>query len=557
MKRQSGSPDLAGSRRFVDRFPALLGGREPAAVATEALSAVLHDLGAVGGSLFYAARPPVRVRCGDLPAAAAVQVDHWEASVGRRILSGPSTLDVHEEPITACIPPDASGPSLIHGLLLDGQEIGGAVSLVLPGSMPPTPRQIRLLHSFVQSTGGLLGLVSELALNKARLGQLSLFYQIGQSLASTFDLSRVLDETVELTSAVIEASASALMLVDEPASELVFEFAHGELGAALCKQRAGVDEGIAGWVATHGIPALVNDVGTDPRFSPVVDTRTGFCTSCVVCVPLQVRGKTLGVLEAYNKRGGQGFDAEDLALMLTIAGQAAIAIENARLYQSVREERDRIVQAQENVRRQLARNLHDGTIQYLSAINMNIDYLERVLEFRPETAHSELNALRDLTRQATQQARLALFELRPLILETRGLVAALEAYVDQLQESESFAVHFEPPAARLELSPSVARTIFAIVQEAINNVKKHAGAHDVWLRLSCTGGWFQVDIEDNGKGFDLESVERDYDGTGSIGVLSMRERAGMIDGLLDIQSQIQSPDSGTRVSLRIPHPRCP
>ncbi|MGD8488755.1 MAG: GAF domain-containing sensor histidine kinase, partial [Anaerolineae bacterium] len=280
---------------------------------------------------------------------------------------------------------------------------------------------------------------------------------------------------------------------------------------------------------------------------------SGFQTQSMVCVPIQSRGKVLGALEALNKRTGQGFDEEDLALMVTTANQAAIAIENARLYQSLRDERDRILQAQEDVRRQVARNLHDGTVQFLSAISMGIDHLERLLDLKPEAARSELDALRDLTRQATQQARLALFELRPLILETQGLVPALEAYVQQLQGSEPFGIHLEATDNFPGMEDSIAATIFAIVQEAVNNSKKHASARDVWLRLSTENGWIQIVIEDNGKGFDAEAVDRDYDRRGSIGLLSMRERAELIEGHLSIESRHKPPNTGTRVILRVPN----
>ena len=100
---------------------------------------------------------------------------------------------------------------------------------------------------------------------------------------------------------------------------------------------------------------------------------------------------------------------------------------------------------------------------------------------------------------------------------------------------------------------SVAGTIFAIVQEAVNNAKKHASARDVWLRLSTENGWVQIVIEDNGKGFDLEAVEREYDRKGSIGLLSMRERAELIDGLLSIEANSVPPRTGTKVILRVPN----
>jgi signal transduction histidine kinase len=185
---------------------------------------------------------------------------------------------------------------------------------------------------------------------------------------------------------------------------------------------------------------------------------------------------------------------------------------------------------------------------------MGIDHMERLLEFKPEAAKSELVALRDLTRQATQQARLALFELRPLILETRGLVPALQAYVEQLEESKDFHMHLDAPGSLPDLNASVARTIFVIVQEAVTNAKKHANPHDVWLRLSREEAWLQVVVEDNGKGFDVERVTREYDRRGSIGMLSMKERAELIDGTLEIKSKTEKPETGTQVILRVPLP---
>jgi len=547
-------PDLLASRLFLDNVVNLLSRREPVGLASEALSILIRDLGAAGGSLFYAARPPVRVRRGDLAPDLVVHVDQWEANVERRITSGPWKLAKLEEILSACIPVKGTGQAVIYSLLSDEQEVTGAVSLAFAEGQAPTGENRDLLRSFLRALGGLMSMVGDLILTKARLSQLTLFYQVAQSMASTFDLGKVLEDTMQLASAVLDASASTLMLIDEESGELVSEYAHGQLGERLRRHRTGLQEGIAGWVATHGVPAVVNDVHSDPRFSPLVDIQTGLLTRSVVCVPLKIRNKTIGVLEVLNKRSDQGFDPEDLGLMITTANQAAIAIENARLYQSLREERDRIIQVQEDVRRQVARNLHDGTVQYLSAITMGIDHMERLFEFKPEAAKSELAALRDLTRQATHQARLALFELRPLIFETKGLVPALEAYVQQMEGSEDFDIHLDAPAPLPSLDAAAARTVFVIVQEAVTNAKKHANPRDVWLRLSRVEDWLQVVVEDNGKGFDVERINREYDRKGSIGILSMKERAELIDGTLEIKSSTEKPETGTQVILKVPLP---
>jgi signal transduction histidine kinase len=513
---------------------------------------LIADFGATAGSLFYATRPPLRVRRGELSEALVAHLDRWEAGVEQRIDAGPWKIKDQENARPASQPIQGTGQVVIYSLILEEKTVVGTVCVAYARERLPGGSQRPLLNSFLQGISNLVSMTSEMSLTKERLGQLSLFYQVAQSMASTFDLGKVLNDTMQLATAVLDASASALMMIDEEAEELVFEYTHGEMGDILRKQRTTLKEGIAGWVATHGVPVAVNDVHSDPRFSPQVDTRTGFLTQSVVCAPLQIRGRTIGVLEALNKRSERGFDSEDLSLIITTANQAAIAIENAQLYQNLRDERDRIIKAQEDVRRQVARNLHDGTVQFLSAISMGIDHLERLLEFKPEAAKSELEALRALTRQATQQARLALFELRPLILETQGLVPALEAYAQQLEGNEEFGIHLRASSPLPELNNSVATTIFAIIQEAVNNAKKHASPRDVWLQLSEENGWLQVLIEDNGNGFDPEEVERTYDRKGSIGLLSMRERAELIDGHIEIQSQTIQPDSGTKVILRVP-----
>jgi signal transduction histidine kinase len=550
---QTAPPSTLQARKLgLDECRALLEHREPASLASEALSILITHFGATAGSLIYATRPALRVRKGDLPKALSAYLDRWETNVEQKILAGNWRITDPADALWVARAQQGSDHTVAYSLILEDRAVAGSVCVVFPKQDPLTAEERAVLASFLDGVGRAMNLVSEVSLLKERLGQLSLFYQVAQSTASTFDLAKVLNDIMQLATAVIDASASALLLVDEQAGELVFEYAQGEMGNVLRKQRTALDEGIGGWVATHGVPTLVNDVQFDPRFSPLVDRRTGFLTRSVLCVPLQLGDKVIGVLEAFNKRSGQGFDPEDLDLMMTTANQAAIAIERSQLYQSLRDERDRIIQAQEKVRRQVAHNLHDGTVQYLSAISMGINHIEQLLEREPDSVEAELASLRELTREATRQARLALFELRPVILETQGLIPALEAYVQQLEGSEQFGMHFETCDDVPELQTHVAATIFSIVQEAVTNAKKHAGARDVWLRLCVKDKCLQVIVEDNGEGFDLTKVEKGYDQRGSIGLLSMKERAELIEGQVEILSTTLPPNRGTRVILRAP-----
>jgi signal transduction histidine kinase len=542
----------AGVRFCLEKLVGLLAHHEPSSLASDALSTLNTHFGASAGSLFCAARPRVCVRHGELSPQVAAQIDRWEASIEGRLAAGPWQIGEPEGPALASQPIGSSGYVALYSLIHSNRRVVGGLFLAYRQREVPTGPQRALLALFVQAISRIFGLLGELSLASERLGQLSLLYQVSQSMASTFELATVLEDTLQLAAAVSDASTSALLLIEQESGDLVVEYAHGERSDRLVRQRTALGEGIAGWVAAHGEPILNNHVRSDPRFASETDAFRGLLIKSVLCLPVQIRGKTIGVLEVLNKRGAAVFDGEDLSLLITTASQAAIAIENAWLYQSLRDERDRIIEAQEVVRHQVARNLHDGTIQFLSAISMGIDHLERLLELKPEAARSELQALRDLTRQATTQARLALFELRPVILETQGLVAALETYVHQLGSSEAFAIHLDAEPRLPKLGNSIASTVFAIIQEAVTNAKKHAAPRDMWLRLSQADGWLQVVVEDNGTGFDPEIVDQTYDRRCSMGLLSMRERAELIEGHLTIESCKSPPDNGTRVILRLP-----
>jgi len=542
--------DLAALHRFLD----LAATRDVNSLLRQALALLVQLFRARAGSILFHTHPPQRLRMGTFPPEALPIVDRWETVIERRLLEGLWCVPDPGDPPVSINRLPASGSTLINAPLLRDTRVVGSVSLILPPGRPPGLSQRRLVGRFARGVGQLASLITDLALAQQRLNRLGFFYQMGQALVTNFDLNELLTNTMQLATDVMDAAASSLMLIDEEKGELVFEVSHGGGGDILRRQRISINEGIAGWVARTGRPTIANDVRSDPRFNPRVDVRTGFLTQSIAAAPLKIKGRTIGVLEVLNKYSGGGFDKEDLWLLTSIGAQAAIAIENARLYASLREEHDRIIQAQEDVRRELARNLHDGTVQMLSAISMSIDHLQRLLEVKPEAAFSELEALRSLVQQAAREARMVLFELRPIILETQGLVPTLESYVKQLNDTEDFTVHFEPVALPRQLDTKIAGTIFSIVQEAVNNAKRHAMAQNVWITLSTTADTLIVQVRDDGCGFDVAAVEENYEQRGSFGLLNMRERAQLIDGHLSLQSRTGPPDQGTTVTLRVPLP---
>jgi GAF domain-containing protein len=152
-------------------------------------------------------------------------------------------------------------------------------------------------------------------------------------LNSLLNLSELLHAAMEATTDLLGAETGSLMLLDETTHELVFEVATGESGADVKQRRVPADRGIAGWVLRHNEPALVADAGSDSRFYPDIDQATGFETRSMLATPLKIRDRTIGVVEVINKRDGGSFTQRDRDLATALAAQAAVAIENARLYQ--------------------------------------------------------------------------------------------------------------------------------------------------------------------------------------------------------------------------------
>jgi Nif-specific regulatory protein len=159
-------------------------------------------------------------------------------------------------------------------------------------------------------------------------------------ISENLDVDKVLDFIAASAAELINAQAASLILVDEKNHNLYFRTVDsGDDAATLRTIQLPLGEGIAGWVVEHGDPLVVLDTSDDPRFSSEVDKKTGFHTESIICVPLKFRGKVIGALQALNIEDPTEFSDADLGLLNAFASQAAIALENARLYSDVVRER--------------------------------------------------------------------------------------------------------------------------------------------------------------------------------------------------------------------------
>jgi signal transduction histidine kinase/putative methionine-R-sulfoxide reductase with GAF domain len=168
------------------------------------------------------------------------------------------------------------------------------------------------------------------------------FFEATRAIASTLQLSELLKTVMRLASEVVHAQAGSLLLMDPVTGELYFDVALGEKSDALQQIRLKKGEGIAGWVAENRKPALVHDVSSDPRWTRKADKTSSFNTKAILAVPMLFKDKLVGVMEAINRADGSPFTETDVQMLETFAAQAAIAIENARLFESIRQEREKM-----------------------------------------------------------------------------------------------------------------------------------------------------------------------------------------------------------------------
>jgi signal transduction histidine kinase len=305
-------------------------------------------------------------------------------------------------------------------------------------------------------------------------------------------------------------------------------------------------QGIIAQALMTAEPALTNDPGRDPELSQLAAMHR--CRQAIA-MPLRAGFESFGVV-IFASPAPDVYTVDYQDLLVALCNQAVVALQNARLYQSLMEEKERIVDVEEDARKKLARDLHDGPTQSIAAIAMRVNYVRTLQNQDPKLVADELGRIEELARRTTKEIRHMLFTLRPLILETQGLRAALEQYIVKKVETDPEpAMHFEAQSGvDRALGKDAQGIIFYIIEEAISNARKHARANNIWIRLRQERGVFTAEVQDDGRGFDLDGVMDNYGQRGSLGMINMRERSELAGAEFQLYT---APGQGTRVVLTV------
>jgi signal transduction histidine kinase len=377
------------------------------------------------------------------------------------------------------------------------------------------------------------------ALNEAeqhRAEQFRLITEVSHRFTSTLELNEVMQQVVRLIQQSFGYYHVAIGMIEE--DEVVYRVGAGilwddpQFQFKPARLKVG-KEGLSGCVAATGESLLIPDVSLEPRYV----WMQGSQTRSELTVPISVKGNIIGVLDIQSDQLNT-FDKNDLELMRSLANQAGVAIENARLYEQAKQ----VAVLEE--RQRLARDLHDSVTQTLYGMSLYAQAAVGQLALgNLEQVAENLRQIQDTSQEVLAEMRLLIYELRPPVLEHEGLDVALQARLSAVEGRAGLKTTLKSDLAG-RLPAAIEEGLYRIAQEALNNVLKHAHACTITVSLSQGDKLVTMEIADDGIGFEPERVK----GQGGLGLPAMQERAAALGGRLAVSSK---PGAGARVIMEV------
>ena len=376
-----------------------------------------------------------------------------------------------------------------------------------------------------------------------RTHELSTLLAVSHTVASTLELEPLLGLILDQLRMVVDYVGASVMRLD--GDSLVVQAYRGVIDPKRALQVSfSLEKEVLNRQVIEGRkPIIVPHVQADTplarafRASAAARPNVPFgYISCWMGVPLQAKDRVIGML-SFDHSQPNFYTQRDAELAMAFANEAALAIENARLYEQAQE----LAAVEE--RQRLARDLHDSVTQSLYGVTLYAEAASRLMSLgNTERATEYLGTLGETAREALREMRLLIFQLRPPLLEQEGLVAAMQGRLEAVEGRAGLQVEFSAEGD-LDLPFDMQRELYRIGQEALNNVLKHANARMVSVRLARQPGQVTLEVQDDGKGFDLS--QRGH----GLGLPGMAERVELLKGKCDIQS---APGQGTQVRIAIP-----
>ncbi len=389
------------------------------------------------------------------------------------------------------------------------------------------------------------------------LRKMAVWMEMVNTISSTLDIRQVLHVVAQLTADLFSAK-SCIYLLDEKEETLIPAVAVGSYDPSLRKK----------FKALRGekpFPAISKAIKTQQPVIVTPENKThllsrdiiaDFNYDFMVLVPIISKEKTIGVMQLDRPLdSNKEFDHEETEIIFAVARATAIAIENSRLVEALGQKEqllhqlvDKLITAQEDERKRLAADLHDGIIQSLIAIWYRMQRITPATGEDPGHWFDEIQDLTTVLGDQIQDIRRILYDLRPIILDNYGLVPAVESYLNNLQEKNQLQVSLAVSGNKERISPRIEVTLFRILQEATTNVIKHAKATELKVNISIQEEEVKLLVEDNGTGLDHYSISTPPH-QNHLGLASIQERALLLGGNCNIDS---NKEEGTRIMVKVP-----
>jgi signal transduction histidine kinase len=390
-----------------------------------------------------------------------------------------------------------------------------------------------------------------LAKENMRLKTLLPLFELNKSLVSELDADKIFNRIVNLVCIETRADRVSLMLMDDFSQQLIIKSAIGLPGELIGKGEEISDDSIAWSVVETGRAILLNGEAKQIKLTGNPEVVSS------LCVPLLLKKKVIGVINCSKITSRIPFTEGDLELLYILAGQAAIAIENATLFDSVKIHQRNLerflkksLTAQEDERRRISSELHDGLAQWLVSASYGMQLCEAYLTAeRQEDTLNEIKRTNNILNQSVKELRRIILDLHPIALAELGLIEALRRQVEGFNRENGAVCDFRMVGSMEGLSLIQEVSIYRIILEAMNNIRKHAHALHVDLVLKFDLEYASVEISDDGQGFDLSEALSDKGAKSSIGLITMKERAEMLGGKLNVDSRS---GTGTKIYVTLP-----
>jgi two-component system NarL family sensor kinase len=374
-------------------------------------------------------------------------------------------------------------------------------------------------------------------------------YATGEAMGSLLEFPSLLQFILDSVRDLVDAQQVSLVLQDRDTEELHIEASRGLPAEATERLYQNKEDNIIGWVMTHREALLLQGQVSDAFFSSTAGDQR---IASAICVPLVTQDRTIGALSVTRLEPSSPFAADQLEMVSILADRATVAIENARLYENLQREEKRVEQlleatinAQEEERERISMEIHDGLTQGLISA---LHYTHVLQGSLPAVDNSEeveelIDRLLHILRMSIDEIRHLVKHLHPDTLNDLGLLAALRSLLNEVGKATGWQITFIAPEEQLALPKKVESALYRIVQEALNNVVKHARTERVQVTLEAIDNQISVGIQDWGMGFNPAEVDR------GLGLNSMSKRAELLGGALDIDS---TPGEGTTIRVKMP-----